>query len=150
MIQEILNFTTSSAKSESLLHYFGQSVFNFFAPFLIGFKRSLEGLAIFPQYRSAVYLTESIDWRIYAWILLFASYELQLAIAYFGLFHFIPLLEMGGLVWFAMMTTRKIVRKNSKPKYEDFGISGRSIDAELAEIRGLMEDAPVMGSWDVL
>lgn len=33
--------------------------------FLVGFKRSLEGLAILPQYRQALFLDAGVDWRVY-------------------------------------------------------------------------------------
>ncbi len=33
--------------------------------FLVGFKRSLEGLAILPQYRASLFVDGTLDWRVY-------------------------------------------------------------------------------------
>lgn len=102
--------------------------------FLVGFKRTLEALALLPQYRTCIFVQEYLDVRVYAWIFVVGLYTLVMTAFNFGKFHAITLVEGVGFVSFVVVAGSKV---GAKAK-EDESYTINRMDAELAEVNPLM------------
>merc|ERR1712194_102584 len=115
------NAVSLAARESTLRAALGPTTFDEpILAFLVGFKRSLEGLAILPQYRRSLLgggsdgtHPGSVDLRVYSWTLSLGLYHLSLSTLYFGKLHVITLLQAFSWLSFVLLAGTKVGTRRS-------------------------------------